>query len=76
MEKVYSFNMNVADEKVVYSVLFDNEVYHFVPEDAQSQAPSFQFKLENNKWIELQDTDPNIKQQAISCLDQYLLSQH
>jgi hypothetical protein len=76
MEKVYSFTMNVNGDNVVYSVLFDNEVYNFVPEDIHINAPSLQFKLENNHWIELQETDPNIKQQAISCLDQYLLSQH
>jgi len=76
MEKVYSFNMNVNGAELVYSVLFDQEVYHFVPEDVHINAPSFQFKLENNHWKELQQTDPQIKQQAISCLDQYLLSQH
>lgn len=76
MEKVYSFNMNLNGENVVYSVLFDREVYHFVPEDTHINAPNFQFKLENNHWTALQDTEPNIKQQALSCLDQYLLSQH
>jgi hypothetical protein len=76
MEKVYSFTMNVNGADVVYSVLFNNDVYNFIPEDIHVNAPTLQFKLENNTWIELQETDTDIKQQAISCLDQYLLSQH
>ena len=76
MEKLYSFNMNVNGETIVYSVLFENEVYSFVPEDIYVNAATLQFRLENNHWIALQQIDPEIQQQAISCLDQYLLSQH
>jgi hypothetical protein len=76
MEDLFSTNIAVNNQNVIYRVIFDQEKYVFLSEASQSVFPSFSFKREHDEWLDLELLPPEIKKQAVDALEKYLLKQH
>ncbi|MER3463902.1 MAG: hypothetical protein C4329_05295 [Chitinophagaceae bacterium] len=49
MEHLFSTNIAVNNENIVYNVMFDNEQYNFSSEAKNSSFPSFSFRREHDQ---------------------------
>jgi hypothetical protein len=76
MEHLFSTNLAVNGENVVYHVVFDHEKYIFTPEVENRSLPSFSFIREHDEWHDGSQLSPDIKKQALEALEKYLLKQH
>lgn len=76
MEHLFSTNIAMDKQDVRYHVVFDHEKYVFTPELNNQKLPSFSFKREHDEWHEQQALPPEIRQQAVDALENYLLKQH
>ena len=76
MENLFSTNLSVNDKNAVYNVVFDDEKYIFLPESEDKALPSFSFKRQHDEWLDQELLSPEIKTQAVSALEKYLLAQH
>ena len=76
MENLFSTNIAVNNENVVYNVVFDNEQYNFISEAENKSFPSFSFRREHDQWLDQDMLPPDLKQQAVDALEKYLLKQH
>jgi hypothetical protein len=76
MENLFSTNLSIDNKNVSYHVFFDKEKYTFEPEVKEEPFPAFSFKREHDEWHEQGAVSPQLKQQAISALEKYLLAQH
>jgi hypothetical protein len=76
MEDLFSTNIAVNNQNVVYRVVFDHEKYVFLSEADQKEFPSFSFRREHDQWLDQELLAPEIKTQAIDALERYLLKQH
>jgi len=76
MEDLFSTNLAVNNQNIIYRVIFDNDKYVFLSESSQTQLPSFSFRREHDEWHDQELLPPEIKKQAIDALDKYLLKQH
>jgi len=74
MEPLFSADIIVDGEYKLYNVFFQNEHYHFEPEDGEGAA--FHVKREDDEWKTIGSLAPIAQDQAISALEHYLLSQH
>lgn len=75
MENLFSTNIAVNKQQIVYRVIFDKEKYVFLSEGDQHEFPSFSFKREHDQWLDQELLPPDIKKQAIDALEKYLLRQ-
>ena len=76
MEDLFSTNIAVNNENVIYRVIFDHEKYTFLPEAGKGEYPSFSFSRDHDEWHEQELLAPNLKKQAVNALERYLLKQH
>ena len=76
MEDLFSTNISVNNQNIIYRVIFDNDKYVFLSESDQHQFPSFSFRREHDEWLDQELLPPEIKKQAIDALERYLLRQH
>ena len=76
MEDLFSTNIAVNNQNVVYRVIFENEKYVFLSEASQGAFPSFSFRREHDEWLDQELLPPEIKKQAVDALERYLLKQH
>ena len=76
MENLFSTNLSIDNKNVSYHVFFEQEKYTFEPEVKEEPFPTFSFKREHDEWHEQGAVPPQLKQQAISALEKYLLAQH
>jgi hypothetical protein len=76
MENLFSTNIAVNNENVVYNVVFDNEQYNFISEAENKSFPAFSFRREHDQWLDQDMLPPEIKKQAVEALEKYLLKQH
>lgn len=76
MEALFSTNIAVNNQNIIYRVVFDNEKYVFVSDAGQSAFPSFSFRREHDEWLDQELLPPEIKKQAVEALEKYLLKQH
>lgn len=76
MEDLFSTNIAVNNQNIIYRVVFDNEKYVFLSEASQSAYPSFSFRREHDEWHDQELLPPEIKKQAVEALEKYLLKQH
>jgi hypothetical protein len=76
MEKIFSAHLKANGHEVEYHVVFENEKYIFSTDDSNARVSSFSFGREDNQWIDLDNVEPSLKNQAIDQLEKYLLSQH
>ncbi|MGE5521841.1 MAG: hypothetical protein ACM3VS_18090 [Candidatus Dadabacteria bacterium] len=76
MEDLFSTNINLNNESIVYRVIFDHEKYLFIPGSDDKRFPTFSFKREHDEWHEQDTLPPDLKKQALEALEKYLLKQH
>ena len=76
METLFSTELSVNNKNVVYQVYFDNEKYVFQLQTTDNAPSSFSFKRGHDEWLEEKVIAPQLKQQAIEALENYLLAQH
>ncbi|HEU4469522.1 MAG TPA: hypothetical protein VFR58_00440 [Flavisolibacter sp.] len=76
MEDLFSTNIAVNDQNIVYRVVFDAEKYTFLSEADQKEFGSFSFRREHDQWMDQELLPPDIKKQAVDALERYLLKQH
>ena len=76
MEDLFSTNLAINNQNIIYRVIFNNDKYVFLSESSQTQFPSFSFPREHDEWHDQELLPPEIKKQAIDALDKYLLKQH
>lgn len=76
MENLFSTNISVNEKNGVYNVVFEDDKYVFLPEANDKELPSFSFKRENDEWHDQELVAPELKNQAVNALENYLLSQH
>lgn len=76
MEDLFTTNISINHKSAVYQVIFENEVYKFVPNSNDNGLPSFSFKREHDEWHETTFIDNDVKKQALNALEKYLLAQH
>jgi len=76
MEDLFSTNIAVNNQNIVYRVIFDKDKYVFLSEADQPSFPSFSFRRENDQWIDQELLPPELKKQAVDALERYLLKQH
>lgn len=75
MEDLFSTNINVNRQNIIYRVVFDKDRYVFLSESDQQEFPTFSFKREHDQWLDQELLPPEIKKQAIDALEKYLLRQ-
>jgi hypothetical protein len=76
MEDLFSTNIAVNNQNIIYRVVFDNEKYVFLSEGSQSAFPSFSFRRQHDEWLDQELLPADIKKQAVDALEKYLLKQH
>lgn len=76
MKDLFSTNIAVNNQNVHYRVIFDKERYVFLSKADAKSFPSFSFRREHDEWLDQELLPANIKKQAISALEKYLLKQH
>ncbi|MGN6163183.1 MAG: hypothetical protein ACTHOF_01450 [Flavisolibacter sp.] len=76
MEDLFSTNLAVNNQNIMYRVIFDDDKYVFLSESSQTQFPSFSFRREHDEWLGQELLPSEIKKQAVDALDKYLLQQH
>lgn len=76
MEDLFSTNIAVNNQNILYRVVFEDEQYTFVSTADNKAFPAFGFKREADEWHEQEILPPDVKKQAIDALEKYLLQQH
>ena len=76
MENLFTTNIAVNNQNILYRVIFDKEKYVFISEATQKELSSFSFIREHDEWHGQELLPPEIKKQAIDALEKYLLKQH
>jgi hypothetical protein len=76
MEDLFSTNIAVDNENIIYRVVFDQEKYVFLSEANQKKFPSFSFRRQHDEWLDQELLPPEIRKQAVDALERYLLKQH
>lgn len=76
MEDLFTTNIAVNNQNVMYRVVFDNDKYNFISEASNGEFPVFSFKRDGDEWKDQDLVAPEIKKQAIDALERYLLKQH
>ena len=76
MENLFSTNIEVNNQNIIYRVVFDKEKYVFLSEANQKEFPSFSFIREHDEWHDQELLPLEVKNQAIDALEKYLLKQH
>ena len=76
MEDLFSTNLDINNQNIVYRVIFADGEYTFLSDSDQSAFKSFSFRRENDTWLDQDMLPPQVKQQAEEALERYLLKQH
>jgi hypothetical protein len=76
MEDLFSTNIAVNNQNIMYRVIFEDDRYTFVSEADNNEFPAFSFKREADEWHDQELLPPEIKKQAVDALERYLLKQH
>ena len=76
MTALFSTNLDVNHQSVVYQVYEDQGKYVFLSENSNNQFHNFSFIKDGDKWneLELDKVTPDIKKQAVEALNRYLLT--
>ncbi len=75
MTDLFNTTIIINKHSVPYLVYFNNEEYHFHSAEEQL-SKSFILKREHEEWRSSEDIDEELKNNAITTLEKYLLSQH
>lgn len=76
MENLFTTNIAVNNENVIYDVVFDKEQYKFISEAKNTSFPAFAFSREHDQWLDQDALPAEVKKQAVNALEKYLLRQH
>lgn len=76
MEELFTVNLSINNQNIVYRVVFENEKYTFISETKDAGFQTFSLKRENDEWHQQADMPPELKKQAVDALEKYLLRQH
>jgi hypothetical protein len=76
MENLFSTNLTIEGQNLPYKVVFEDDRYVFLSEDHASAYASFFFKRENDEWQSMDALPPEIRDQALEALEDFLLKQH
>jgi protoporphyrinogen oxidase len=76
MEDLFSTNIAVNNQNIIYRVIFDNEKYTFLSEAGNHSFPSFSFTRQHDEWVDAELLPPEIRKQAVDALEKYLMKQH
>ena len=78
MEALFSTNLAINEQNVVYQVYEDQGKYVFLPENSNNAFHSFSFIKDGDQWneLELNLMTPELKKQAVEALNKYLLNPH
>lgn len=74
MEALFTTSIIINGQTQAYTVAFKEEAYHFTP-DGGAGTP-FQLRRADDEWKLEGNLAPIAKEQAVSALEHYLLSQH
>ncbi len=76
MEALFSTNLAVNDQNVVYQVFEDGGKYVFLSENSSGPFHNFSFVKDGDKWneLELNLVPPEVKKQAVEALNKYVLN--
>jgi hypothetical protein len=75
MEHLFTTELGKGNDRIVYDVIFENEKYSFIPKDGNKEK-AFETHREHDEWHGLANIDEDLKAEAISSLEKYLLAQH
>ena len=74
MEDLFSVQLPVNGRKVAFKVVFDQEQYNFLPDNAE--AGRFFIRRVHDEWQVQENVSDELRVQAVEALDRYLLKQH
>ena len=75
MEALFSTNISINNQNVVYQVYSDQGKYVFLPEVSNDEFKGFSFIHDNGEWKDQELIAPELKKQAVAALDRYLITQ-
>ena len=76
METLFNTTLCIQNKNVPYKVVFEENKYSFLPENAESKTTVFSFVREHDEWHSTDNIAPGIKSEALAALEKYLLAQH
>ena len=76
MDDLFSTQLAFNNESFEYWVRFEAEAYVFDCDAADNPFCNFSLKREHDEWIDVPKLPAEIKKQATTALDRYLLKQH
>lgn len=76
MTALFSTNLAINNQNVIYQVYEDAGKYVFLSENSDDQFHNFSFIKDGDRWneLELNMVSPEIKKQAVAALNKYLLT--
>jgi hypothetical protein len=77
MEALFSINLAVNGNNVIYQVFEDQGKYVFLSENSANAYHNFSFIKKGEKWIELELdlVPPELKKQAVEALNKFVLTE-
>jgi hypothetical protein len=77
MEALFSINLAVNGNNVIYQVFEDQGKYVFLSENSANAYHNFSFIKKGEKWIELELdlVPPELKKQAVEALNKFALTE-
>jgi hypothetical protein len=78
MEALFSVNLAVNGSNVIYQVYEDQGKYVFLSENSANAYHNFSFIRKGDKWVELELelVPPELRKQAVSALNKFVLTEH
>lgn len=76
MTALFSTNLAINNQNVIYQVYEDAGKYVFLSENSDDQFHNFSFIKDGDRWneLELNMVSPEIKKQAVAALNKYLMT--
>ena len=74
MEDLFYTNIVINNKETRYHIIFDAEKYSFIPVDPGNRG--FSFIRDEDLWKAQEELDPEILEQALEALEEYLMKQH
>lgn len=76
MTALFSTNLAVNNQNVMYEVYEDQGKYVFLSRNSDDQFHNFSFVRDGDNWneLELNKVSPDIKAQAVEALNKYVLN--
>lgn len=76
MESLFITSLSIDNQHAPYHIYFDQEKYIFMPEKEDSTLPTFSLIREHDEWHQTEEIFPELKEEAVAKLEEFLLQQH